>query len=91
MSNSKALEEAAARLAKALQAFEEAVAHRLNDEQSIDDLEQHIRELNAEQERLMVSLTDAKQRADRLESVNVEVSGRLETVLDSIKTILKPG
>ena len=91
MSNSKALEEAAARLANALQAFEEAVAHRLNDEQSIDDLEQHIRELNAEQERLMASLTDAKQRADRLESVNVEVSGRLETVLDSIKTILKPG
>jgi len=91
MSNSKALEEAAARLTKALQAFEEAVAQRLEDDQSIDDLEQHIRDLNAEQERLMASLTDARQRAERLESVNDEVSGRLETVIDSIKTIMKPG
>jgi len=91
MSNSKALEEAAARLTKALQAFEQAVARRLEDDQSIDDLEQHIRDLNAEQERLMASLTDARQRAERLESVNEEVSGRLETVVDSIKTILKPG
>jgi chromosome segregation ATPase len=91
MSNSKALEEAAARLTKALQAFEQAVARRLEDDQSIEDLEQHIRDLNAEQERLMASLTDARQRAERLESVNDEVSGRLETVIDSIKTILKPG
>ncbi len=91
MSNSKALEDAAARLTKALQAFEQAVAHRLEDEQSIEDLEQHIRDLNAEQERLMASLTDARQRADRLESVNEEVSGRLENAIDSIKTILKPG
>ncbi len=91
MSNSKALEEAAARLTKALQAFEQAVAHRLEDEQSIEDLEQHIRDLNAEQERLMASLTDARQRADRLESVNEEVSGRLENAIDSIETILKPG
>ena len=39
----------------------------------------------------MASLTDARQRADRLESVNEEVSGRLENAIDSIKTILKPG
>jgi cell division protein ZapA len=90
MSDSKALEEAAARLTKVLQAFEQAMAQRLDDDQSIEGLEHHIRDLNAEQERLMASLTDARQRAERLESVNEEVSGRLETAIDSIKTILKP-
>ena len=88
---SKTLKEATSRLSKALRSFEDAVAHRLNKEQSAEDLEQHIQSLSAEQERLLASLKLARRRADRLESANDEVSNRLETVIDSIKTIVRIG
>lgn len=87
----KILEEATARLTEALQSFEVAVAQNLDKEKKIEDLEQHIRTLGAEHERLAASLTMARQRSERLETTNDEVSHRLGNVIDSIKTIVKAG
>lgn len=87
----KILQEATTRLANALKTFEDAVAQRLEKEKKIEDLEQHIRSLNAEQERLAASLNVARQRAERLETANDEVSNRLGSVIDSIQTIVKTG
>ena len=87
----KILQEATTRLTKALKTFEDAVAQRLAEEKRVEDLEQHIQSLNAEQERLTASLNVARQRAERLETANDEVSHRLENVIDSIKTIVKTG
>ena len=87
----KILQEATTRLTKALKTFEDAVAQRLAEEKRVEDLEQHIQSLNVEQERLTASLSVARQRAERLETANDEVSHRLENVIDSIKTIVKTG
>ena len=88
---SKTLEEATTRLSQALQSFEDAVAQRLAKEQKIEELEQHIKSLSGEQERLLASLNVARQRAERMETANDEVSHRLENVIDSIRTIVKTG
>ena len=88
---SKILEEATTRLTEALQSFEAAVERNLDKEKKVKDLEQHIRQLSEEHERLAASLTMARQRAERLETTNDEVSHRLGNVIDSIKTIVKVG
>jgi len=87
----KILDEATSRLTEALRSFEAAVERNLDKEQKAEGLEQHIRTLNAEQERLAASLNMARQRAERLETANDEVSHRLENVIDSIKTVVKAG
>ncbi len=87
----KVLEEAITRLTAALQSFEDAVAQRLKKEQKVEDLQQRIHSLSSEHERLVASLVIVRQRADRLESANDEVSKRLKTAIESIRIIAKAG
>jgi predicted nuclease with TOPRIM domain len=91
VSKPKIIDEATTRLTEALRTFEAAVAQNLDKEKQVEGLEEHIRALSAEQERLAASLNVARQRAERLETTNDEVSHRLENVIDSIKTIVKAG
>ncbi len=90
-SKPKIIDEATTRLTEALRTFEAAVAQNLDKEKQVEGLEEHIRALGAEQERLAASLNVARQRAERLETTNDEVSHRLDNVIDSIKTIVKAG
>ncbi|MGI9382062.1 MAG: DUF4164 family protein [Methyloligellaceae bacterium] len=91
MGNPDAIEEATSRLSTALQALEDSVMRQMRQGQTIDDLQEQIRSLTVEHERLVASLEAERRRADRLEAVNGEASNRLDTIIDSVKNILQTG
>ncbi len=53
--------------------------------ESIDALKEHIKTLTEERDRLAKELEEARARSRRLESANDEVSGRLESLMTSLK------
>ena len=91
MGNPDAIEEATSRLSTALQALEDSVMRQMRQGQTIDDLQEQIRSLTVEHERLVASLEAERQRADRLEAANGEASNRLDTIINSVKGILQTG
>ena len=91
MGNPDAIEEATSRLSTALQALEDSVMRQMRQGQTIDDLQEQIRSLTIEHERLVASLEAERQRADRLQAANGEASNRLDTIINSVKSILQTG
>ena len=91
MGNPDAIEEATSRLSTALQALEDSVMRQMRQGQTIDDLQEQIRSLTVEHERLVATLEAERQRADRLEAANGEASNRLDTIINSVKSILQTG
>lgn len=91
MGNPDAIEEATSRLSTALQALEDSVMRQMQQGQTIDDLQEQIRSLTVEHERLVASLEAERQRADRLQAANGEASNRLDTIINSVKSILQTG
>ncbi|MCG8560275.1 MAG: DUF4164 domain-containing protein [Hyphomicrobiales bacterium] len=91
MGNPDAIEEATSRLSTALQALEDSVMRQMRQGQTIDDLQEQIRSLTVEHERLVASLEAERQRADRLQAANGEASNRLDTIINSVKSILQTG
>lgn len=89
MSSSDALEEATTRLLAALEAFEESMARHLQNGRDMEALEFRLQVLTEEHERLKESLEAERRRGDRLASANTEVSERLDTVVDSVKSIMR--
>ena len=81
-------EQAVRRLEAALQNLEIAVEQRLAQGAGGPDLAEDVQILTADRARLAEHLDHSEARAARLESVNREVSRRLDAVAATIRTVL---
>ncbi len=82
MTKTDPLEEAASRLTTALETFEQKVAERRHADLSADALQEQL-------QRLTDNLSAEREKSERLSSANNEASERLDTIIDSVKTILE--
>ncbi len=82
MSKAEELEQATSRLTAALEAFEQAIAQRRHTDLTAEALREQIQTLTT-------TLGAERDRAERLSSVNTEVSQRIDSVIDSIRTIIQ--
>jgi chromosome segregation ATPase len=82
------LKEVIARLGKAMEALEDAVAARFEREQDYAEAEAEVQRMNADRARLAQELDYSEARAERLENANKEVSRRLVTAMETIRAVL---
>lgn len=82
MTNSDPLEEANSRLSRALGTFEEKVANLRHADLSADALKEQV-------ETLTSNLGEEQQKCDRLSEANSQVSERIDSIIDSVKSILE--
>ncbi|PYE88665.1 DUF4164 domain-containing protein [Phyllobacterium leguminum] len=76
------------RLDRALGALEEAVDLRLEKEIDYAEAEEEVQRMNTDRSRLAQELDISESRAERLEAANREVSRRLVTAMETIRTVL---
>ncbi len=88
MTGETTLKEVIARLGKAIDALENAVAARLEHEQDYSEAEAEVQRMNADRARLAQELDNSEARAERLEEANKEVSRRLVTAMETIRAVL---
>jgi predicted RNase H-like nuclease (RuvC/YqgF family) len=81
MSGSDALEEVTSRLARALDEIEKTVAERRQSDLKAGTLEEQVQTLTA-------NLGAERERSERLAAASEEVSDRLDTAINSVRTIL---
>ena len=82
------LKEVIVRLGKAIEALENAVVARLDNDQDYSEAEAEVQRMNADRTRLAQELDNSEARADRLEEANKEVSRRLVTAMETIRAVL---
>ena len=75
-------------LNQALDKLELSVERRLAGERTISGLEEELYRIGEDRARLAGDLDDAMARAGRLEDVNREVSRRLVSAMESIRSVL---
>ncbi len=83
-----ALGAASERVITTHEAVEGRVAGQSGGTSEIQALKSEIRRLAEERERLQADLDEAKEHAERLEIANQEVANQLDSLIDSIKSIL---
>lgn len=88
MTGEATLKEVIARLSRAMEVLEDAVAARLEREQDYGEAEAEVQRMNADRARLAHELDNSEARADRLEEANKEVSRRLVTAMETIRAVL---
>lgn len=88
MSAEATLREVIARLGKAIDALENAVAARLDHDSDYIEAEAEVQRLNADRARLAQELDNSEARGERLENANKEVSRRLVTAMETIRAVL---
>ncbi|WP_310618875.1 DUF4164 domain-containing protein [Flexibacterium corallicola] len=88
MENSQKLNDALGRLTAAVGKLETVAHQRLSTDKMVDVLETDIQRLGEDRSRLAATLDSAEARADKLESINKEVSRRLVAAMESIRTVL---
>jgi hypothetical protein len=88
MTGEATLKEVIGRLGKAIEALENAVALRLEQEQDYAEAEAEVQRMNADRSRLAQELDSSEARAERLEEANKEVSRRLVTAMETIRAVL---
>lgn len=88
MTEMSAVEAATTRLERALQSLEEAVEERLEREHGRGDLADQVHSLGIDRSRLAGELDLAAARARRLEQANRAVAGRLDQVMQTIRTVI---
>ncbi len=88
MTGETTLKEVIARLGKAIEALESAVAERLEYERDYSEAEAEVQRMNADRSRLAQELDNSEARAERLEDANKEVSRRLVTAMETIRAVL---
>ncbi len=76
------------RLGKAIEALENAIALRLEQDQDYAEAEAEVQRMNADRSRLAQELDNSEARAERLEEANKEVSRRLVTAMETIRAVL---
>lgn len=88
MSGETTLREVIARLGRAIEGLEQAVAARVDRDQDYGDAEAEVQRMNADRARLARELDGSEARAERLEEANKEVSRRLVTAMETIRAVL---
>lgn len=88
MSGEATLKEVIARLGRAIEALEQAVAARIEREQDYAEAEAEVQRMNADRSRLAQELDNSEARGERLEDANKEVSRRLVTAMETIRAVL---
>ncbi len=88
MTGDATLKEVIARLGKAMEGLESAVAARLEHERDYSEAEAEVQRMNADRSRLAQELDNSEGRAERLEEANKEVSRRLVTAMETIRAVL---
>ena len=88
MTGETTLKEVIARLVRAIEDLESAVAARLESERDYSEAEAEVQRMNADRSRLAQELDNSEARAERLEDANKEVSRRLVTAMETIRAVL---
>jgi len=88
MGDTLAVEDALHRLEEALGQLETALDHRLTSDAQVSGLQSEVHRLGTDRSRLAQSLDAAEARSAKLESANREVSRRLVSAMESIRTVL---
>lgn len=91
MAAGNGLEDASARLQKALERLESAVDRRLERESLVLNVEEEVQRMTADRSRLAGELDDALAKTNRLEDANKEVSRRLVGAMEQIRRALTSG
>lgn len=85
------IEAAARRLTQALDSLEAAVERRCEADRSEAALAAQVQALGDDRARLAADLDTAAARARQLETVNRDVSRRLDQAMQSIRTVIESG
>lgn len=88
MASELTLRQAIELLEKALVTLEQAVDMRLDKEGDFAESEEEVQRMNADRSKLAQELDTSEARAERLETANREVSRRLVTAMETIRTVL---
>lgn len=88
MASETTLRQAIEQLEKALVTLEKAVELRLDKEGDFAEAEEEVQRMNADRSKLAQELDTSEARAERLETANREVSRRLVTAMETIRTVL---
>lgn len=84
-----AMEAAVKRLEAALEGLEQAVDQRLSLAVGADGLAEEVQMLTSDRARLAETLDQAEARAAKLETINRDVSRRLDQAIETIRAVLK--
>jgi len=88
MASEITLRQAIEQLEKAMTTLEQAVELRLEKEGDFVEAEEEVQRMNADRSKLAQELDLSEARAERLETANREVSRRLVTAMETIRTVL---
>ncbi|MDR0252035.1 MAG: DUF4164 domain-containing protein [Brucellaceae bacterium] len=88
MASEITLRQAIEQLEKAMTSLEQAVELRLEKEGDFAEAEEEVQRMNADRSKLAQELDLSEARAERLETANREVSRRLVTAMETIRTVL---
>ncbi|MDM7851980.1 DUF4164 domain-containing protein [Pseudochrobactrum kiredjianiae] len=88
MASETTLRQAIEQLEKAMTTLEQAVELRLEKEGDFVEAEEEVQRMNADRSKLAQELDLSEARAERLETANREVSRRLVTAMETIRTVL---
>lgn len=89
MGDASVVEAALKRLELSLAALEAAVERRLDHDRSVVGLEDQLSRSDEDRSRLAQDLDQERARAGRLEDTNREVSRRLVTAMETIRSVLE--
>lgn len=82
------LADAVRRLDQAVGQLETAVQRRLDADRSLNALQDDLQRLGEDRSQLAASLDESEARASRLEEANRDVSRRLVTAMETIRSVL---
>ncbi|MTI16589.1 DUF4164 family protein [Rhodobacteraceae bacterium RKSG542] len=88
METEQKLDDALGRLSAAIGKLEGVAHQRMNADKSMGVLEKDLQRLGEDRSQLAATLDDAEARAEKLETVNKEVSKRLVAAMETIRTVL---
>ena len=89
MTESSAIDAAAKRLALALDALEAALQRRREADRGEEALAAQLQALGTDRARLAADLDSQAARTTRLETTNREVARRLDTAIDTIRSVIE--
>jgi Domain of unknown function (DUF4164) len=89
MTDANAIDAATRRLAAALDALEAATDRRRQADRGEESLVAQVQALGADRSRLAADLDAQAARSRRLEATNREVARRLDTAIDTIRSVLE--
>lgn len=89
MATEISLDQAFERISKALNVLESTIETRLATQGQFVEIEEEVQRMNADRSRLAQDLDNSEARAERLELANKEVSRRLITAMETIRTVIE--